>query len=167
MAGHPRRRARREAALIQAGVEPAKWVDDRPMAKPRVEGTVKPPRMSSPPSPAAMAPDVPEELLQLLSSGAVDVLDAETSNVFTNLRAKALAFAERIMDMELDPENRHFAKILSSQQAITTAILTATVRVRPGDLRDKDDDGIGALLAAVKGHAAETDEERAARELLS
>jgi hypothetical protein len=74
------------------------------------------------------------------------------------------------MALPLDINHKHFAKILSAKQAIATALLTATVRVRPGDLRDKDDDGVGALLAAVKaagGALAETDEDRARRELLS
>lgn len=167
MAGMTRRRARREAALIQAGVEPAKWVDDRPLAKPRVEGTVKPPRMSSPPSPAGQMNDDPAALELVLRGFAGSDMDDESSRQFDELRAAAFQFAAEMMALPLDVNNKHFAKIISVKQAIATAVLTATTRVRPGDLRDKDDDGIGALLAAVKGHAAETDEERAARELLS
>ena len=60
-----------------------------------------------------------------------------------------MAFARQVMDMELDPESRNFAKVLGVKQQIASSILTATARIRDGLLRPSNDDGIAELLETV------------------
>jgi hypothetical protein len=67
----------------------------------------------------------------------------------------SLGFAREIMEMDLDPENKHFAKILSAKQAITQSMLTATARIRAGLLKPSEDDGMDEVLAALKKTAGE------------
>lgn len=56
------------------------------------------------------------------------------------------------MNLELDPLDKNFPKVLSSKNAVMSSVLTATVRVNDGDLRRKTDDGI---LKVMKMIAAE------------
>lgn len=61
-----------------------------------------------------------------------------------------MAKALEILELRLDPEHRQFGKLLSIQASMTGSILTATARVRSGDLRGHDDDGVDGLLAALR-----------------
>jgi hypothetical protein len=174
MAGMSRRRARRDAAILEMGGVPPKWQDNRPVKKPlNTERHLDPVKPAMGRGPVAVVPTAApdDRALELVLRGVTgDELDEESSAQFDELRAMSFGFAREMMALPLDINHKHFSKILSVKQAIATALLTATVRVRPGDLRDKDDDGVGALLAAVKaagGALAETDEDRARRELLS
>lgn len=56
----------------------------------------------------------------------------------------------KIMSMELDPEHKHFAKVLGVQQSIIGSVLTATGRVSPGRLRGKENDHMAEIIAAVQ-----------------
>ncbi len=78
--------------------------------------------------------------------------------IFVELRKEAMKFALDVMKMQLDPDERSFNKLLSVKQQITTAVLTATTRVRPGDLREREDDGVARLLRALKDGAGEVTE---------
>lgn len=62
-----------------------------------------------------------------------------------------MAHAREIMEMQLNPEHKHFARMLSAKQSMAASILTATARVRDGLLRPNSDDGLDALLARIKG----------------
>lgn len=61
-----------------------------------------------------------------------------------------MAKALEILELKLDPEHKQFGKLLSIQSSLTGSILTATARVRSGDLRGQDDDGVDGLLAALR-----------------
>jgi hypothetical protein len=89
------------------------------------------------------------------------------NDIFLELRKEAMRFALEIMKMELDPDERGFSKLLGVKQQIVTSVLTATVRTRPGDLRDREDDGVGALLKRLKQGESLTDTEPAAEDLLN
>ena len=62
----------------------------------------------------------------------------------------SMAFAREVMALELDPEHKHFAKVLSIKQAVASSILVATARVNSGSLRPSGDDGLADILARVK-----------------
>lgn len=157
MVGRPRARARREAALIEQGVAPATWTDDRPMkAAPQRErgwdlikerqdvDTAK--LMSGRSSPAS-----DEAPLEILLGGLVaEDLDGESNAEFEALRKLGFAFAREVMELPLVATDKNFAKILQIKSVITQAVLTATTRLRPNDLRDKEDDGVGALLDQLR-----------------
>jgi len=55
-----------------------------------------------------------------------------------------------IMQMELDPEHKHFAKILGVQQSIIGSVLTTTARVASGQLRGKENDHMAEIIADVQ-----------------
>lgn len=60
------------------------------------------------------------------------------------------------MALPLNPNDKNFPKILAIKQAVSSSILTATARVRAGDLRPTNDDGLSALLDQVKGQGQTT-----------
>ncbi len=62
-----------------------------------------------------------------------------------------MKFAEDTMAMDVNPEHKHFARIMGMKQAISSSVLTATARVNSGALRPGGDDGLDAMLARVKG----------------
>jgi hypothetical protein len=99
-----------------------------------------------------------KQLISMLANIDDRTLDDESHAQFSRLRTSALDFALQVMALPLDPQSRHFPKILSAKQAMTASVLTAMVRVRPGDLRDKDDDGVAALLRHVKAAASEAED---------
>lgn len=63
----------------------------------------------------------------------------------------SLAFAEEVMGLELNPDHKNFAKVLSVKQSIASSLLTVTARVNGGTLRRTNDDGLAALLARLNG----------------
>lgn len=56
----------------------------------------------------------------------------------------------KIMQMDLDPEHKHFAKVLSVQQSIIGSVLTTTARVSSNRLRGKENDHMAEILDAIK-----------------
>lgn len=74
-----------------------------------------------------------------------------------------MAKALEILELKLDPDHKQFGKLLSIQSSLTGSILTATARVRSGDLRGRDDNGVDGLLADLRAaeEAAEEAPERA------
>ncbi|MCH9837065.1 hypothetical protein K0U83_15475 [bacterium] len=54
------------------------------------------------------------------------------------------------MALVLDPADKNFAKVLATKQAVASSILTATARVRAGDLRPKNEDGLSDFLRQLK-----------------
>lgn len=152
MAGQPLKRARFAATMARMGA------DLKPAGPKRKTRGSAPPDL---PGPSAAAPAAREtaDFEMVLSGMTGGDLDAESNKQFSDLRAAAFAFAQEVMDLPLDAGNKHFAKIISVKQAIATAVLTATTRVRPGDLREKDDDGVGALLDDLRLAAGEVSAE--------
>lgn len=135
MPGRPVRRARLEALNSRWGP-----VEEKP----------DPPSPAAPTRAEAVSREIPDGFAEILGGLRPDQMDRETSEEFTGLRKLAFQFARDIMELPLNPTDKNFGKLLSVKQAIATAVFTATTRVRPGDLRDRDDDGVGALLAIVK-----------------
>lgn len=148
---------------ISEGREPETWVDDRPLAKPRMDAETRLARQQAglrgPPKPATPrepAPDPDDFDVEFMLGGLrAEELDAESNAEFEALRRLAFAHARQVMEMPLDPNHKHFAKVLQIKTTITQAVFTATTRVRPGDLREKDDDGVGALLDEVRKESGE------------
>lgn len=66
----------------------------------------------------------------------------------------ALDEAERILNLEINPDHKHFMNVLTRKQAIINAILTATARVTPGRLRGQEQDHMGDVVAAVRAERA-------------
>lgn len=54
------------------------------------------------------------------------------------------------MDLELDPEHKHFQRILSAKQAVTSSMFTAAVRVDSAGMRKQTNDRLGELLDLIK-----------------
>lgn len=71
------------------------------------------------------------------------------------------------MALPLNPDDKNFPKILAIKQAVSSSILTATARVRAGDLRPTNDDGLSALLDQVKGHAPPDEDWPSAEDMLA
>lgn len=67
----------------------------------------------------------------------------------TRLLGMSLAFAEEVMGMQLSPDHKHFARVLSIKQSIAASMLTVTARVNSGSLRPSSDDGLADMLRRV------------------
>lgn len=144
MVGSPIRRARMASRIARATGETEK-LKPTPKGSKSVVSSLPPPT----PKPARVEPsaDVGDVIGQLTAS---DLANPEINRLFESLRVQSLLFAQQVMEMQLDPDDRNFPKILAVKQQIAASVLTATVRTRPGDLREREDDGIGALLAEVR-----------------
>lgn len=168
MVGQPIKRARIAAQIAaEGGVAP-----ERPVYAKRKPGRPK----GSTNKPGPVVSSLPPKPVQAI----VDTVDAnfgaalaaaaggtDMNSIFEELRTEAMKFALWVMKLEIDPDERSFNKLLGVKQQITTAVLTATTRVRPGDLRERDDDGLGALLDKLKSGDSLTDAEPSAADLLN
>jgi len=62
-----------------------------------------------------------------------------------------MKFVEDVMDMDIpDPDERTFGKVLQIKQQVAQSLFTTTARVRDGLLRPATNDGMDAVLAAVR-----------------
>lgn len=149
MAGRPITRARIAAQIAAQGGTPLppaklqKRKPGRPAAQPKVVTSLLP-------MPKATVDPVDESFGAALASAATAPIGSDINLIFEELRRECLRFSLEVMRMHLDPDERSFNKLLGVKQQITTAVMTATTRVRPGDLRERDDDGLGALLERLK-----------------
>ena len=55
-----------------------------------------------------------------------------------------------IMEMEVDIDHRHFARILSAKQQVASSMFTTSVRVDAAGMRKQTNDRLGEILALVK-----------------
>lgn len=62
----------------------------------------------------------------------------------------SFAYARAVMSMELNPDHKHFARVLAAKQAVASSIFTASVRVDAAGLRKQTNDRLGELLERVK-----------------
>lgn len=161
MVGRPKRNALIAAQLAQAGhLQPV----DRTRAPkaPKVVTSVPPKTV-----PIVRREPVDTDLAQLLAAAPAIDANSPINELFEQLRIESFRFALQVMRMELDPDERGFAKLIGTKQQIMTSILTATGRIRPGDLRQADDDGVGQLLAALRSGEELTDEGPTAEDLFN
>lgn len=56
-----------------------------------------------------------------------------------------------------DSDDKNFAKVLATKQAVAQSILTATVRVNDGQLRKKSNDKVQSLLDELRAAEATRD----------
>lgn len=64
---------------------------------------------------------------------------------------KSLNFYEQILDMPLpDVDDKTFGKVLQLKQQAAASVFTITARVRAQALRPVEDDGMEAVLAAIR-----------------
>lgn len=59
-------------------------------------------------------------------------------------------YADEIMRLPIDPEHKHFARILSAKQGVASSMFTASVRVDSAGMRKQTNDRLGEILALVK-----------------
>ncbi len=59
-------------------------------------------------------------------------------------------FAEQVMDLQLDPTDKNFAKVLAAKQAIASSMLTATARMRGGLLQPGAEDAVEKVLRLIR-----------------
>ena len=69
---------------------------------------------------------------------------------FQQLITLSLAHAVTVMQIELDPDDKNFPKLLSAKSAVMSAVLSASTKVGDSTLRKQSTDKIGALLEEVK-----------------
>ena len=171
MAGRPITRARIAAQVAAQGGVPLPPAKEQRRKPGRPKGsTNRAARVVSdlPPKPAAQIVDtVDASFGEALASAAAAAPGTDMNAIFEELRKECMRFSLEVMRMHLDPDERSFNKLLGVKQQITTAVLTATTRVRPGDLRERDDDGLGALLDKLKAGEGLTIAEPTPEDLLN
>ena len=64
-------------------------------------------------------------------------------------------YARQIMEIELDPDHKHFARMLSAKQSVASSMMTASVRIDASGLRKQTNDRLGELLDLVKKERAD------------
>lgn len=68
-------------------------------------------------------------------------------------------FARDVLEMDLpDPGDKSYIRILNLKQSVASSVFTATTRVRAGDLRDREDDGLDSFLRQLREEAGEDEE---------
>ena len=58
------------------------------------------------------------------------------------------------MEAPLDPEHKHFQRMLSAKQQVASSIFTASIRVDAAGMRKQTNDRLGEILALVKAEKA-------------
>jgi hypothetical protein len=66
----------------------------------------------------------------------------------------SLEYAERMMEMPLDPDHKQFARLVGIKQQVMQSVFQVMARVRSGDIRPTGDDGLSDLLDRTVGSAA-------------
>lgn len=54
------------------------------------------------------------------------------------------------MEMKLDPNHPHFARLLASQQSVISAVMSTSAKVDETALRMKQDDKLSRILSKLK-----------------
>lgn len=60
------------------------------------------------------------------------------------------------MALELDPDHKHFLRVLSAKQAMASSIFTVSTRVDASSLRKQTNDRLGELIDMVKANSAKS-----------
>lgn len=60
------------------------------------------------------------------------------------------------MALELDPDHKHFLRVLAAKQAMASSIMTASVRVDASGLRKQTNDRLGELIDLVKAERSKS-----------
>lgn len=147
MAGRPRRRALIAAQVAAKQVGAVTAPVKRPPGRPPGSGMKKVSEAKAAVATLRPPPEIDDGFGATL---AEFLIDNDTNKVFEQLRQESLKFALEIMQTKLDPDERSYNKLIGVKQQIMAAVMTATTRIRPGDLREREDDGMGALLARVR-----------------
>ncbi len=166
MAGRPRARARLAALQAQQSISAPEVPAPAPtaaVAQPAPAAPVRPERAAPPardsgseqgPGLTVLAAGYRSAFEDAAAAdtgqGASDGSTALAEQKFQRLLGLSFDFAEEVMALVLDPADKNFAKVLATKQAVASSILTATARVRAGDLRPKNEDGISAFLQRLK-----------------
>lgn len=74
--------------------------------------------------------------------------------VFGELLDLSLKRAVEIMKLKVDPTDKNFARLLSSQQAIIASVFSTTVRTNEEMLRKRQDDRMAELLETIEKERA-------------
>lgn len=146
MAGRPRRQAallasqaRDNLALGLPQVPPERKL---PTSKPLPDA---PPKVHRP-----AEDDLGAGLAAVMLTAAERRGETRIADQFEALLTSTMAFAEEVMSMKLDPQDKNFAKVLSVKQSIASSILTATARTREGLLRPEQSDGMDVVFDAIR-----------------
>lgn len=158
MVGRPLLRAKKAALAASR---------DLPLVPPRA-------RVHTPAAPAAAAAPVPvaprvaaDPVAAKFKVGMDAHLRDMKSEQFERLLGLSFDFAEQVMAMELDPDERNFGKLLSVKQSIAASLLTATTRIRAGDLRPAGKDAVADILRRLKDEDDGVDQSAVANDLFS
>lgn len=166
MAGRPRARARLAALQAQQSISAPEVPAPAPtaaVAQPAPAAPVRPERAAPP---ARDSGNDQGSGLAVLAAGYRSAFESTAAGdpgpglrdgsavlaeqKFQRLLGLSFDFAEEVMALVLDPADKNFAKVLATKQAVASSILTATARVRAGDLRPKNEDGLSDFLRQLK-----------------
>lgn len=135
--------------------------------------SVRPP----PPPPAPFAPlaVLEKTVLAAAEQGVAPAFSDSNSAAFQELLGLSLKSALEVMNLELDPTDKNFAKLLSTKQSIMSSVFSTTARIDAALMRRQETDEMDAVLgdleeeqrklAARRGEPVEDDETRLLREM--
>ena len=81
---------------------------------------------------------------------ALPPLDAEESAIFHRIRKLALQKLEAFVKMDLDPNDKNYARFTAKQLEICSQLASLSGRIDPSALKGVQQDTLGEMLAALK-----------------
>lgn len=102
-----------------------------------------------------LPPDYWAGLAQVVGAGGGGPLLLERAAQFEQLLDMSLARATDVMSIDLkamDPADKNFQKIMSTQQSIMASVFSTTARIDDAKLRAKQTDLMDEVLEAVRRH---------------
>jgi hypothetical protein len=113
-----------------------------------------PDRASVPAPPPAPILAVEQAALAAAERGEFGGIGDENAEAFKKLLGLSLKQSIAIMEMQLDPEDKNFAKLMSTQQSIMSSVFSTTARIDDALLQraktDEMDQVLGVLAEEAK-----------------
>lgn len=141
----------------------APWTPENP--------SVRPP----PPPPLVPLAALEQTVIRAAEQGIAPAFSDTNSAAFQELLGLSLTSALEVMNLKLDPEDKNFAKLLSTKQSIMSSVFSTTARIDAALMRRQETDEMDAVLLALeaetvklaerRGEFVEDDETRVLREM--
>lgn len=131
------------------------WTPENPGLRP-------PPPPPPPPVPYAPLAVLEQTVLAAAEKGVAPAFSETNSAAFQELLGLSLSSALEVMKLTLDPDDKNFAKLLSTKQSIMSSVFSTTARIDAALMRRQETDEMDAVLASFAEEEAHLAKRRGA-----
>lgn len=103
-----------------------------------------------PPTPFAPLAVLEKTVLAAAEQGIAPTFSDTNSAAFQELLGLSLQSALEVMKLTLDPDDKNFAKLLSTKQSIMSSVFSTTARIDAALMRRQETDEMDAVLASFE-----------------